>query len=290
MNTDNRYSEYIYYVKTSEGSTIKTLIDTFCKQLCKIELNLSKTGIVSQMMNGKEKNNMLYDLELLRDNFDEYYCEQEHICVGLNAHHTQDQTYSVKKKNTIIMYITKSQPDLFYIEVIPQMNGEQRKKKGFVTIQKIQYKEIPLPDHYNDPILIESTDYHRMCKDISRTHSKKIIMDVGYGWVRFRGESREITGCDFIFGNQTSDEVLFTQTYECATLSSIVKASSMSKIKIKIFAGFYENIHRPLKLAFRAGSLGKFDIYIKCEELMKYELESVSDESDDSDDDYSDDE
>lgn len=290
MNTNNGYSEYVFYAKTSEGSTIKSLVDTFCKQLCKIELNINKDGIVSQMMNGKEKNNMLFNLDLVCDDFDEYFCEQDHICVGLNAHHTQDQTYSVKKKNTIIMYIIKSHPDVFYIEVIPQINGEQRRKKGFVTIQKIQYKYIPLPDHYNAPILIEPNDYHRMCKDISRTHSKKILMDVGHGWVRFKGESREITGCDFIFGNQTTDEVLFTQTYDSATLSSIVKASSMSKNKIKIYTGLYEGVHRPVKLTFRAGSLGILDIYIKCEELIKHELESVSETDDETDDDYSDDE
>jgi len=287
---DNRYKDYLYYAKTSDGSTIKVLIDTFCKQLCKIEFNLTPNGIFSQMMNGKDKNNMLYDLELQRNNFEEYHCEHDHICVGLNSVHTQDQTYSVKKKYTVIIFIEKANPDLFYIEVIPQLNGEQRRKKGFVTIQKIQYKEIPLPQNYCDPILIESSDYHRMCKDISRTHSKKIVMDVGHGWIRFRGETREITGCDFIFGTQQSDEVLFTQTYECTTLNNTIKAASMSKQKVKVYAGNHEGIHRPLKLSFRAGGLGRLDIYIKCEELITYENESISDDSDSDNSEYSDDE
>lgn len=286
----NRYSDYIFFAKTSEGSTIKSLVDTFCKQLSNIELNLNKNGITSQMMNGKDRNNMLYDLNLVRDNFDEYYCEIDHQCVGLNSHHTQDQTYSVKKKNTVILFITTAEPEKFFIEVVPQMNGETRKKTGFITIQKIQDKDIQLPVNYNNPILIESNDYHRMCKDISRTHSKKILMDVGNGWIRFRGEARNITGCDFIFGTQTDNEVLFTQTYDCQNLNSIVKASSMSKNKVKIYTGKFEGVNRPLKVSFRAGSLGQLDIYIKCDELIKYDLEekSASSDSDSDDSDYSD--
>lgn len=289
-STSDMYSDYIYYAKTSDGSTIKSLIDTFCKQLTKLEFNFMKTGIVAQMMNGKDKNNMLYDLDLVRDKFDEYYCSQEYICVGLNAQHTQDMTYSVKKKNTIVLYIKRNEPDKFYTDVIPHMNGEERKKTSFVMIQKIQYKEIPLPQNYNDPILIEPTDYHRMCKDISRTHSKKIVMDVGNGWVRFRGESREITGCDFIFGNKRNDVVLFTQTYDCSLLVSVIKASSMSKNKVQIYTGNYDNVHRPLKLSFCAGQLGGLRVYIKCDELVRYENECTkSDSDDDSDSEYSDD-
>lgn len=289
-NTNSKYSQYIFYASTGDGSTIKNLIDTFCKQLCKLEFILNKNGIFSQIMNGKDKNNILFDLNLTSKEFDEFYCEPELTCIGLNAYHTQNQTYSIKKKNTITMYISKDNPDRFYIEVIPQINGESRRKRGYVTIQKIQNKVIPLPLNYNNPILIESADYHKMCKDISRTHSKKIMLDVGSNWIRFRGESREITGCDFIFGKNIDENVLYTQTYDCSSLNSFVKASSMSKNKVKIFTGMVDEMHRPLKLSFGAGFLGCLDIYIKSDELEVQEKESVSDNEDDNSTVYSDDE
>lgn len=292
MNND-KYSDYHFYAKTGDGSTIKMLIDVFCKQLSRLEFNLSKCGIFGQMMNGKDKNNILYDLDLPKDNFDVFHCVPDYFFIGLNSHHFQTQTYSVKKKNTIILHVLKSEPERFYISILPQSNGEQRIKIGFLTIQKVQYKEIPLPLNYMNPILIESTDYHRMCKDISRTQSKKIMLDVGDGWIRFRGDSREITSCEFIFGDKTNDKILFTQTYVCSDMSCIVKASSMSKNKIKIYTGcdFDDDqvIHRPIKITFTAGTLGYLHTYIKCEELTKYELECASDNSSDSESEYSDD-
>ena len=200
MSEDNTYDKYLFYAKTTEGSIVKGLVDTLQKKLSKIELRLTKQGIYSKVSNGKERNNILFNIGLLRDNFNEYHCEFENNCIGLNSEHTQDQTYSVKRKQTVVMYIEKSSPEKFMIKIIPQINGDQRCKVGFVIIQKVQNKDIAIEDRYNNPILIEPIDFQRVCKDISRTHSKKIILDVGKGWVRFSGESREITGCSFNFG------------------------------------------------------------------------------------------
>lgn len=288
---ENLHEEYIFYAKTSDGSTIKNLVDALTKQICKFEFRFQKDGIYGQMMNGKEKNNLLYDIELLRSNFHQYICEFDHKCLGLNAVHTQDQTYSIKKKHTVVLCIPRASPDHLYIEVILPTNGEQRRKRGYVTIQKIQYKVINLPQGYGDPVLLDPSDYQRTCKDINRTQSKKIILDVGDGWIKFRGDNRDITGCEFIFGNPTpTSTVLYTQKYDCSVLNSLLKASSMSKSNIKVYSACVNGEHRPLKLTFCAGTLGTMNVYIKCDELIEYEKACVSSDSDDGSSVYSSDE
>ena len=105
------------------------------------------------------------DLNLASTNFQQYKFENDGqtLFMGLNLNHFHKMLKSIKKKDSIILYVDAEHPDELAIQVIPKENN--RITTSTIKIQQIQHLDIELPEGYYRPIIIPSNEYQKMVKE-----------------------------------------------------------------------------------------------------------------------------
>jgi hypothetical protein len=253
------------YIKSTEGNVIKTLFEVYRKQnITTTKLEFTPKGIFNQQKN--QKDDMLFDLKLYRDEFEiyKYDVDKKSHWVGLNSQDVASFFHNVKKKEAIEMGVPIKSPDNHLLGVIPLEGMSSRLMSGYIRDQRV--------------------------KDMTRTttnSTREVVVKGGDRWVSFWGDAKGVQGSSIIFGTKTDkSETLVRQTYDCASFASIAKAGTMcgqSKIKL------YVAKDMPLKIVFPVGRLGTQDVYIKSHELIQKEKEvEDQDESDEESDEESD--
>jgi hypothetical protein len=269
------------YVKSTEGSVLKILFEVYQKQIITNNLEFTKKGIFSQQQN--QRDDMLFDLALNRDNFDEYKCPDKSYWVGLNSADVASFYHNVKKKEAVEMGVPVQSPDNHLLGVIPLEGMSSRLKSGYIRNQRVQQQKIDPPVGYGDPVLIKGVEFQKSVKDMSRTTTnatREVTIKGGHRWISFWGDSKGVQGSSVIFGNKTNNsKELVKQTYDCSSLSSITKAGSMGGTSAKIKIYIADNL--PLRIEFPVGGLGTLNVYIKSHELLQKESEESDAENSD---------
>jgi hypothetical protein len=279
------------YIKSTEGNVIKTLFEVYRKQnITTTKLEFTPKGIFNQQKN--QKDDMLFDLKLYRDEFEiyKYDVDKKSHWVGLNSQDVASFFHNVKKKEAIEMGVPIKSPDNHLLGVIPLEGMSSRLMSGYIRDQRVQQDKIEPPVGYGHPVLIKGAEFQKSVKDMTRTttnSTREVVVKGGDRWVSFWGDAKGVQGSSIIFGTKTDkSETLVRQTYDCASFASIAKAGTMcgqSKIKL------YVAKDMPLKIVFPVGRLGTQDVYIKSHELIQKEKEvEDQDESDEESDEESD--
>jgi proliferating cell nuclear antigen len=243
----------IMEVKSSEGYIIKTLselLQNIVKVAC---FKITHEGIFLQMMDSREL--ILVDIALNSVNFNMFKL-QEPIFIGLTSADLYRMLKTVKKKDSLYMYIDNLQPDNLMIVVYPKDNI--RIVKSSVHIQNTQHICITPPTGYNSPIIIPSNEYQRSIKDVTNINSSMSVSMKTYS-LTVMCSTDNIYSREILFGEFDDDTpVRYKETFDMDTFSRIMKVAGLGK-NIKI----YGQPGLPLRVSTSLGSLGTIDIYIK---------------------------
>jgi proliferating cell nuclear antigen PCNA len=224
----------------------------------------------------------LVDLNLLSENFVLYkFKNNEKFCMGLNLNHFHKMLKSVKKKDSLQLSIHSDNMNELCIKTIPKENT--RITTSGIKIQSIQNLDIDIPVGYGKPVIVPSTEFQKMCKDLSSIGSTNIKVIAKVSHIEFIADADGILKRKVVFGENEETTECDDENYEYQAtfatdqLARITKISGLSST-MQIFPA-----SKNLPLLFRSniGSLGKISIYIKSKELVEQELKTY--DSDDSD-------
>jgi len=267
--------------KTGEAYHIKVLAELLTNNLKTGCFEVSANGISLCMFDHHRKT--MVDLELLSENFSVYkFKTTPPFCLGLNLNHFHKMLKSIKKKDSLQLFINSDNPNELGIKTIPKENT--RITTSGIKIQTIQNLDIEAPVGYGKPVIVPSSEFQKMCKDLSSIGSTNIKVVSKNFHIEFIADADGILKRKVAFGeNEDSDdddsddgETEYHATFSTDQLSRITKLAGLNNT-MQIFPA-----SNKLPLLFRSniGSLGKISIYIKSKELVELESNNFHSDND----------
>jgi proliferating cell nuclear antigen len=280
----------IFLASTDEAYKIKVLIEMLCNTIKLACFEISSRGIFLKTTDNEDK--LLIDISLHRASFKKFICRKT-MYIGLNVIHLHKMIKSIKKKESITMYISEDRPSDLAISII--QSDCNHKNTSYVKIQSVQNVDINIPSGYKYPIIIPSSNFQKLVKSINNAYDKVEITSI-YGWIRFLCDAGEVYSREIEFGEfditpemekdngVTLESILSIDKqirktgvvpedwYHCSfytyQLFQLIKMTGLStNIKFYITPGF------PLMISINVGSLGTLTVYIKS-------IEQVNDRED----------
>lgn len=265
----------IFKAKTHCAYTIKILAELLQNNIKTACFEVDENGIKLCMMD--HHMTILIKIDLESENFLVYkFKSKRKLFLGINLNHFHKMLKSIKKKDSVQLFINDDNPNELGIKVIPKENN--RISTSFIKIQLIQTLEIDVPTGYNKPVIVASSEYQKMIKDMSHLGNVINVMSKNFH-IKFKCNAGDIMKRDVEFGeiNNSDDEdedleniEEYNEMFDTEQLTRISKISGLGT-NIQIFP------KKGLPLLFKSsvGSLGKISIYIKSKKP------SDDDESDD---------
>ena len=272
----------LFKCKTGEAYYIKVLAELLTNNLKTGCFEVSEKSITLRMFDHHRKT--MVDLELLAENFSVYkYKLENNFCLGLNLNHFHKMLKSIKKKDSLQLFIESENITELGIKTIPKENT--RITTSGIKIQTIQNLDIDIPDGYCKPVIVLSSEFQKMCKDLSSIGSTNITVVAKNFHIEFIADADGILKRKVVFGenDDSSDEddnhnssPEYTATFATDQLSRITKLAGLSG-NMQIFPA---SGNLPLLFRSNIGSLGKIAIFIKSKELLANEASTfLSDDS-----------
>ena len=265
----------IFKCKSNEAYCIKILAELLSNNIKTGCFVLDDTGIYLRMMD--HHRSILIDLSLNANNFQVYKFNSKKIYLGINLNHFHKMLKSIKKKDSIELFIDENAPNDLGIKVIPKENN--RVTTSYIKIQNVQNLDINIPTGYSKPIIVSSSEYQTLVKEMSSIGNTLKVLSKNYS-IEFSCNAGGILKRTVQFGEIDEDEdkdaTEYEQEFVTDQLCRITKLSGLST-NMQIFPG------KPLLFTSSVGSLGKISIYIKSKEQI--DSESYTNTVDDSDSD-----
>lgn len=254
----------IFKAKTNCAFTIKILAELLQNNIKTACFEVDRDGIKLSMMD--DHSSVLIKLSMNSDNFSVYkFKPSNKLYLGINLNHFHRMLKSIKKKDSIQLFINDDNPSDLGIKVIPKENN--RITTSFIKIQEKQNTIFEAPTGYDKPVIVSSTEYQKMCKDMSHIGNTihvtsknfhiKFICDAG-GVIKRHVEFGELENSDEDDDDDEDHIEEYNDDFNTEQLSKITKMSGLSS-NIQI----YPKKGKPLLFKSGIGSLGYIYIYIK---------------------------
>ncbi len=270
----------LFKCKTGEAYHIKVLSELLTHNLKTGCFEIGNEGIKLSMLDNPRKT--MIDLSLDAENFSIYKNKSpEKMCIGLNMNHLYKMLKSIKKKDSLELFINSDNKTELGIRTIPKENT--RTTTSSLKIQSIQNVIVQSPTGYKKPVIVPSSEFQKMCKDLSSIGSVNIKVFASNFNIRFVANADGILTREVAFGeNDDSDDSgdeedkVYEATFATDQLARIAKLSGLGTT-MQIFTSTPD-----LPILFRSsvGTLGKISVYIKSKELIDTEQESSYDSED----------
>jgi proliferating cell nuclear antigen len=266
----------LFSCKTNEGHIIKILSELLQNNIKNGCFVIDDKGIRLRMTDSNKK--ILIDIDLLAENFSlyKYRDGNKKLYIGINQSHFHKMLKSIKKKDSIALFIDDDKPNDLGIKIIPK--EKNRVTTSFIKIQNIQQLDIDFPVGYGKPVIVPSNEYQKMCKDMSNIGntmnviSKKYMINFNCIQGGVYGRKVEFGETDDIAQDDDENNEEINQEFDTEQLSRISKIAGLST-NMQI----YQTVDLPLLFRSSVGSLGKISIYVKSKkDIEEDEKQSMS--------------
>lgn len=268
---------YVFYAKTSEGWNIKIISDHL--KMC-LKTNghfcINEHGLFLRQTS--EDGHIFHEMSLRRDDggFDRGY-EFNHDCdlfKGLKLTELQRAVKDVKKKDSVEIFIRKSDPSSMYFIV---HSAEQRQTNRVNIFDTERLTDAADANAYDHPMIIQSASFQKMIKKVQSMSDHKVTVRIqGSNYASFFADADSLSDSLTEYGSAKDDIDMYEEQLYISDLKRIVKMTSMSKI-IKMYAPLVAKY--PVKLSTKSGNLGDVSSYIK--DAAFIEAENIMSESED---------
>lgn len=265
----------IFKAQTNEGYTIKVLSDLLQHNIKTACLIINNDGIKLTMYDSHRR--VCFEFMLYSENFQIYKFKSDTpLYLGINLCHFYKMIKSIKKKDSIILFINENQRDDLGIKVIPKENN--RVTTSFIKIQNIQNLEVVVPNDYSNCIIVPSNEYQKLCKDMS-TISNTVKITAWKYYMKFSGDAGSVYSREVSFGELDADsdsedeeeDIRYVDVFNTDQLCRIVKISGLSS-NIQVF------VKEGLPMLFKTniGNLGKLSIFIKSKSQLETDYPTLN--------------
>ena len=255
----------IFKAKSQEAYVIKICAELLANNVKTGCFVIDETGIYLRMMDHNRK--VLIDMNLEAESFPIYKFNSKKLYLGINLNHLHRMTKSIKKKDSIELFIDDESINDLGIKVIPKENN--RVTTSFVKIQSIQNLDIDLPETLTKSISVPSSELQKILKDFGSIGNTLSVSSKQFK-IRFSCNAAGILKRCVEFGeNDEVEEEIdqkndFSQEFNTEQLCRITKISGLSN-NIQIYPG------KPLRFTSKIGNLGKISVYIKSKDQIENE-------------------
>lgn len=259
--------QYSLFIRTQEGHCFKVLSELLQNNMKNICWDLSDDGITMQMMDLQK--HILFDMKMWSENFQvfKYNFPEKNKQIGLTLKYMYSMLKSMKKKDTIELFIKKEDEGTLYIRIIPK--EKNRVTTSSIKIHPIQNIIIPSPEGYTKPILIQTNDFQKMCKDMN-VIGNQINLSYGETFLKFVCTMDNIFSKEVIFGDIEVEKEVFSDIFDIENLLKVIKIAGLNK-NLQI----YFNNGLPLYLKINIAELGYLSIYIKSKRQIETDENNV---------------
>lgn len=273
-----------FRAKTTDGFIFKTLGELLQSNVRISCFEIDENGIYLGMINSNR--NMSFKLNLEAKNFCKYkYKRNEKMFIGLNMSHFNQMLKIVKKKDAVELFIDDQHPSDLGIRIFPtKENG--RTSTSFIKIQNIQNIKVLTPEGYNRSVIISSSEFQKMCKDMSKINDTVQIRKTSKFKISFTSDAGGIMKNTTEYGESDSDdddEKNENEYCDVFDVQDLVKISKIGSLSQQIYV--YTKEGGALLLESMAGKLGTIWIYIKSKTQIKREIDARNMNGDDYDED-----
>ena len=267
----------IFKAKTNNAYTIKILAELLQNNIKTACFVIDLNGISLCMMD--HNRTILIQVLLESNNFSLYKFKlKDRLFLGITLTIFHKLTRSIKKKDSLQLFINDDSPNDLGIKVIPKENN--RITTSFIKIQVIQTLDIDIPTGYGKPIIVPSSEFQKMMKDMSNIGNSINVISKKFH-IRFKCNAGGVMKRHVDFGeNFDSDDedddnsqLEYNAEFETEQLHRITKIAGLStNTQIYCKSGL------PLLFKASIGTLGKISIYIKSKDLIETESTVGSEE------------
>lgn len=275
MSNSTKDTEYLFKCKTNEAYVLKILMELLhhtvklaCFQIC-------PTGIYLRMMDSNQK--LLIDCVLKSENFNLFYfnpmVENQTINIGVNLNHFYKMLKSIKKRDSVVLYIESGKTSDLGIKIIPK--DFSRITISLIKIQTIENLEIELPNPYSNSILVSSNEFCKMCKDMISI-SSTINVRAKKFHIGFYSDIHSVFSREVLLGNyqediQDDETFIYEEIFDTEHISRILKISGLHT---SLNLTFEERM--PFNIMSKIGSLGTISLYLKSKKQIEEEQYTIA--------------
>lgn len=256
---------YLFYCKTTEGYIIKILAELLQNNIKNGCFIVNDKGLFFRMTDSNRR--VLIDIELNANKFGsfKYKEKQKQLSIGLNLSHFYKMLKTIKKKDSLVLFIEEDKEEEIGIRVIPK--EKNRVTTSYVKVQNLQSLDIDVPDSYDKPVNIPSNEYIKMIKDLNNMGGNQITISSCTGFLKFNCNTSGIYSREILFGeSEDRMELNCVQEFDTEQLHRISKISGLSTM-IQV----YQKTGLPLYFNSSVGTLGKIAIYTKDKKQIQEE-------------------
>lgn len=256
---------YLFRCKTHDAYIVKNLVELLQNNIKIGCFDIKKSGIYLRMMDSNKRLLVDVTLEASRFYHFHYQSKQPVIHVGINLNHLYKLLKSIKKKDSIQLFITDDDPTNLGIRVISKDKSPPLITASSIKIQNIQNLEIHLPNPYDHSILVSTMGFSKMCKDMTPI-SHTMTINIYQNHVDFFSNinnifSRQHTLGDTEESNSTTNQdqgPLYMEEFDSEIFLRIAKLCGLGQNMHMLF-------HQDLPILLKAsiGNLGTIMIFVK---------------------------
>ena len=252
----------VFRINTSDAYTIKILIELLHNILKIGCFEIHPSGIKMRMMDSQRR--MLIDIWLNHEKFDLFeMVTPEPIFMGINLNHLYRMLKSIKKKDSLSIYMEMRHPDKLFLEVSPK--DQNRVSISSVYVHSAQNVEIALPADYGSPISVSSSEFQCAIKDLVNINDT-VAVSIRAKSLSIKSSTKNIFSREVRFGSQDDESaVTYEGTFDMEQFSRILKIAGLSQTVLVLGSSN--------AIAFRSavGSLGFMSVCIKSKEQIQLE-------------------
>lgn len=269
--------QYLFRCKTSDAYIFKILSELLHNVIKTACFQINQQKIALRMMDSNRRT--LIDIELLSENFNLYYLsesiEGQTFNIGLNMNHFYKMLKSIKKRDQLMLFIEEKQSLDLGIQIVPK--DFSRVTISYIKIQNIQNIDIAIPEKYEHSILVSSSEFSKMCKDMFNISNTISITAKKYT-IEFTTNVGSIYSRHVILGDSETDSLkdssieYLSDDFDTEQLSRIFKVAGLN-VNMQIHC----KNDMPLLITSKIGILGNIQIYLKSRKQINDESDLIKD-------------
>ena len=290
----------IFYGEVVKGYIIKTLIDVLVGSFNRTPFSITDKGLY--IRDCDKNRSILFNIELHREKFIKYKCDQD-IFFSANVKHIQRLIRNLKKKDSLILGIRKSTPEILCIVICPARKTENTNYRSETADIRIQLEtnpslvDLPNSQVYKFPYVIDASEFQKVKRISSVAKLIKVVIQ-GDSYLGFICD-KEIYSTALHFGDPPSleekedvsseddsendsqednDEIatpskhIYNAEFNSSLFNHLVKLPGLCT-QMQFYAPTEDLF--PLRIRMEAGLLGNVDVYIKDIKTLEYDEEII---------------
>lgn len=250
---------YLLELKTVQTNAIKVLVEALKEILTDANIEFSDTGVKIVAMDSTRT--ILVHLKLDKDKFDKYVCTKKSI-VGISMLNLFKLIKTITNDDTLSLYLDEN--NINVMGIVIENSEKNRKTEYELNLMDLDEEHIEIPPQEFDSIItMPSTDFQKICRDMSNLSDTIEIKSVGSQLMfsckgDFAKQSttlgETVDGINYIKKNSEASDII-QGYYNLKHLVLFTKCTNLcNSLEIYMKNNF------PLVINFAVGNLGKLKL------------------------------